>query len=219
MPRIALIHAVSVAIEPVISAFAAEWPDAEVTSLLDDSLASDLDRAGRLNQQMIHRFGVLARYVRDCGCDGILFTCSAFGPAIERVAEDLAPMPVLKPNEAMFEAAIEQGSTIGLLATFAPSIPSMEQEFNALSEASDRSVQLKTACVPEAMTALRNGDAEIHNALVAETAKELEECDVLMLAQFSTAQAKDAVSEQVSAPVLASPASAVLKLKRLLGGG
>ncbi len=218
MPRIALIHAVSVAIEPVILAFESEWPEADVTSLLDDSLAADLNRAGRLNQKIIHRFGVLARYVKDCGSDGILFTCSAFGPAIERVAEDLAPMPVLKPNEAMFEAAIDQGSTIGLLATFGPSIPSMEKEFNALCEASGKSVQLKTACVPEAMTALRNGDAETHNALVAETAKELEECDVLMLAQFSTAQAKEAVNEQVSISVLTSPASAVLKLKRLLGG-
>lgn len=219
MPRIALIHAVSVAIEPVISAFEREWPDADVTSLLDDSLAADLDRAGRLNQHMIHRFGVLARYVKDCDSDGILFTCSAFGPAIERVAEDLAPMPVLKPNEAMFEAAMTQGSIIGLLATFGPSVPSMEQEFNTLCEASGKSVQLKTACAPEAMKALRKGDAETHNNLVAEAAKELEECDVLMLAQFSTAQAKEAVSEEVSMPILTSPSSAVLKLKRLLGGG
>ncbi|MEK9722379.1 MAG: hypothetical protein VW405_02690 [Rhodospirillaceae bacterium] len=98
MTRIALIHATPVAIPPVADAFARLWPDAEVCNLLEDSLSADLQRAGELDDAMTERFRRLARYVADCGADGILFTCSAFGVPIEAAARDLAPMTVLKPN-------------------------------------------------------------------------------------------------------------------------
>ena len=35
------------------------------------------------------------------GADAILFTCSAFGPCIEAVASEHAPMPVLKLKEML----------------------------------------------------------------------------------------------------------------------
>ena len=81
--RIALIHATPVAIQPIMQAFEAGWPEAEVYNLLEDSLAPDLERAGGLGEAMVTRFRTLARYATDCGADGILFTCSAFGEAIE----------------------------------------------------------------------------------------------------------------------------------------
>ena len=48
MTRIALIHAVQAAMQPVEDAFKALWPTARRTNLLDDSLAPDREAAGRL---------------------------------------------------------------------------------------------------------------------------------------------------------------------------
>ena len=214
--RIALIHATPVAMAPVQSAFAREWPDAEVTHLLDDSLSADLARAGTLDQTMIDRFHTLARYVRQHGADAILFKCSAFGLAIESVARNLAPMPVLKPNEAMFDEAIRIGGRVGLLGTFEPSMPSMAREFDAGIVAAGADANLKMVCVPEAMAALRAGDAVRHNTLVAQAAASLNDCTVIMLAQFSTAQALQETRRTVSVPILTSPASAVAHLKQQL---
>jgi aspartate/glutamate racemase len=187
----------------------------ETVNLLDDALSGDLVRAGELNAAMRQRIATLAAYATDIGAAGILFTCSAFGEAIDAVARQ-ASMPVLKPNEAMFEEALRGGKTVGLLATFQPSIPSLEQEFVAMAAAQGQDAKLEAVWVPEAMAALTAGDAATHNRLIAETAPRLAHCDVVMLAQFSMARALPAVQQVLSCPVLTSPDSAVVKLKAAL---
>ena len=89
--RVMLIHAVPEAVAPIREAFAAGWPEAEIHDLLDSSLSADLAAdGGALGARMIERFRTLGRYAAGAGPDGrasdaILFTCSAFGPAIEAV--------------------------------------------------------------------------------------------------------------------------------------
>lgn len=214
--RIALIHAVPMAMRPVADAFDALWPVAERVNLLDDSLSGDRQRAGALTPAIKQRIAALAAYAWHCGADGILYTCSAFGEAIETVARSTS-RPVLKPNEAMFDAALTAGKRIAMLATFPPSVAGMEAEFRA--QASEGAT-LATLSVPEAMDAARRGDMATHNALLANAARDLAGAgyDALMLAQFSMAPASAAVQAVVPFPVLTSPASAVRRLKSRLEG-
>jgi len=128
-PRIALIHATPLAVSPINDSFKSLWPQAVCQNLLDDSLSVDLARDGELTDAMIKRFLDLTHYTLSAGADAILFTCSAFGLAIEACAKE-SNVPVLKPNEAMFEQALGLASTdkklkVALLATFNPSIASM----------------------------------------------------------------------------------------------
>jgi len=150
---------------------------------------------------------------RTDGADAILFTCSAFGPAIEAFAA-LAPRPVLKPNEAMFDQALATGRRLGMLATFAPSVASMEEEFRAQAAAAGVDSELETVLVEPAMAALKAGDADTHNRLLAEAASALDGRDAIMLAHFSTSRALAAVSAMVACPVLTAPRSAVEALRR-----
>ncbi len=215
--RIALIHAVAVAMPPVETAFKQLWPEAERCNLLDDSLSIHRGGAPELSPAMYDRIARLGAYGRDLGADGVLYTCSAFGPAIEAVARGAA-WPVLKPNEAMFEAALEKGRRIGLIASFERSVPSMEAEFRELAQARGISATIRSVCEPRAMPALQSGDAATHNRLLAEIAPKLADCDAIMLAQFSTSIAQVAVQAAVgTVPVLTSPGSAVAKMKRALG--
>jgi Asp/Glu/hydantoin racemase len=210
--RIVLIHAVPMAIQPVADAFATSWPEAETVNILEDSLSIDRASAGHLDRAMMDRFRVLGDYALSIGADGILFTCSAFGPAIEAVARD-TPIPVLKPNEAMFDDALDLGSKIGMLVTFQGSVASMRAEFEEMAAARNVDASFEPCLVEEAMTVLRQGDAATHNRLLAEAAPALAECDAVMLAQFSTAQAKQTVSNVLGVPVLTAPDAAVRRMK------
>jgi Asp/Glu/Hydantoin racemase len=215
--RIVLIHAVSVAIAPVREAFLALWPEAECGNILDDSLSLDRERDGMLTAAMTKRILALAEYGASTGAAGILFTCSAFGEAIEAAAARAA-IPVLKPNEAMFEAALAAGRRIGMLATFAPSVQSMEEEFRQMAQARRSPATVESYCVPGAMAALKAGDAATHDGLIAEAAPRFESCDAVLLAHFSTARAAPAVTAVLDRPVLTSPGSAVTKLKAIITG-
>lgn len=208
--RIALIHALRHSPPPIEAAFARLWPRATLMNLLDDSLSADLARDGRITQAMTGRFLSLASYARATGADGILFTCSAFGPCIEAVQHALSPLPVLKPNEAMIEEAQAIGGKIGLLASFQPTLQSMPREFPG-------SLTVTPKLAEGALAALDRGDGAEHDRLAALAAGDLAECDAIALAQFSLARAATAVAAATGKPVLTTPDSAVRKLKRLLG--
>ena len=179
-------------------------------NLMDDSLSADLARDGGLSEAMTERFLGLGRYAAGTGSDAILFTCSAFGPCIEAVARAHAPMPVLKPNEAMIEQAAARGRRIGLLSSFPPTLASMPREFPP-------SIQIVPKLVEGAMAALDRGDRATHDRLVVEASKDLRDCDLIALAQYSMAPAAEQVAAATGRPVLTTPDSAVMKLKEMLG--
>lgn len=210
--RIALIHALRHSPPPIEAAFAEAWPEARLMNLLDDSLSADLARDGALGPAMTERFLTLGRYARGTGADGVLFSCSAFGPCIAAVAAELAPIPVLKPNEAAIEEACALGRRIGLLATFPGTLASMPPEFPAGAAV--------VPCLAEgALAALDAGDVATHDRLAAEAARHLAgRCDVVLLGQFSLARAASAVAATTGLPVVTTPGSAVRRLKALLAG-
>jgi Asp/Glu/hydantoin racemase len=209
--RIALIHALEHSLAPIAASFAKLWPEAQLMNLLDDSLSADLARDGKLTETMTERFLSLGRYVSGTGANGVLFTCSAFGPCIEAVARAHAPIPVLKPNEAMIEQAVAKGKKIGLLSTFPPTLASMPREFPT-------SVEIVPKLAEGALAALDSGDRATHDRLVTEASKDLRNCDVIALAQFSMAPAAAGVAAATGRPVLTTPDSAVMKLKAVLIG-
>jgi hypothetical protein len=207
--RIVLIHALKHSIVPIEASFARLWPDVTLMNVLDDSLSADVARDGRLTSAMTDRFLSLGRYAASTRANAILFTCSAFGPCIEAVAREQAPMPVLKPNEAMIEQAVARGHRIGLLSTFAPTLQSMPGEFPT-------SVQLVPKLAEGALAALDRGDRAEHDRLVAQASRDLRDCDLIALAQYSMAPAAAMVAAASSLPVLTTPDSAVMKLRQLL---
>lgn len=189
-------------------------------NVLDDSLSPDLAEAGEITAVLMERFQSLTQYAQATGAQGVLFTCSAFGPAIEAAAASAA-VPTFKPNEAMFEEALGlcarltgRAGRIGMVSTFAPSVPSMAQELQALAQRRQVAYALQVECPDGALKALGEGRADVHDTLVSQAAHKLLDCDVILLGQFSTSHMKSRVAAETGLPVLSSPDSAVHLLRR-----
>ena len=213
--RIGVIHATRVAVSPIEAAFEKHWPEAGVIQLLDESLSRDLEAIGHLTPEINERVEGLAAFAHRGGAQAILYSCSAFGPAIEAVQARL-PVPVLKPNQAMLDEALALGGRINVLSTFKPSGPSIRRELEALAAQRKVDLEIEGSYVSGALDALHAGDGRTHDSLIAEAAADCPQADVVVLAQFSMARARDAVSRRVGSMVLSSPESAVLALKRMM---
>jgi hypothetical protein len=211
MARITLIHALRESLDPIATSFARLWPAAELRSVLDDGLSRELARTSRLDARMTERFLALGRYAAADRPDAMLFTCSAFGPCIEAVRADLAPLLVRKPNEAMVGQAAQVGGRIALVASYAPTLSSMPAEF-------PKGCRVVPVFVDGALAALERGDPAEHDRLVVEAALGAE-AEVYALAQFSIARAAGELRKRTARPVLTTPDAAVVELRRTLEPG
>jgi Asp/Glu/hydantoin racemase len=212
MTRIALIHALAHSVAPVNEALERDWPTCQRMNLLDDSLSADLASSpAGLDAAMTQRFIALADYAVATGAQGLLFTCSAFGPCIEAAAARHATLPVLKPNEAMIADAAAAKQPVGLIASFPPTLASMPAEFPP-------GVALLTELAEGALAALNRGDTAEHDQLVAQAARRLAKrgAGVIALAQFSMARARGTIESASRLPVLTTVDSAVRALRHRL---
>jgi len=214
-PKIYLVHAAAVSIPPVVASFHENWPEAKVVNLLEDALMTDLAEDGKLTDAMIGRFVHIGQYCVKASADAILFCCSAFGPAIEECRRQIS-IPVLKPNEAMYEQLVASSGTVNLLATFQPSLPSMLAEIAACAKEKGTSVTVESHLVDGALDALLKNQPDEHNRLIADAAAKQTSGKIIALAQFSMAPAKAVAAKRTATPILTTPDSAVAKLKTLL---
>lgn len=224
-PRIMLIHAIVEAMSPIREALGTAWPECKSFDLLESSLAPDLAaEGGSVSPAMIQRFCTLGDYAASVGpggqkADAILFTCSAFGPAIDAVKARLQ-IPVLKPNEAAFAEALSAGTRIGLVVTFPPSLAPMLDELHAMhKERGGAPIEVTTKVVPEAFAAMKAGNFAEHDRLLVEAIAAMPALDAVVLGQFSMARAADAVRAKAKSPILTTPGSAVTALKKMLAAG
>lgn len=218
MTRIFLIHATRVAIDPIEAAASRLWPEAEVISILEEGLSVDRASTAELTADLTRRIVDLSRYAVAAQADGVLFTCSAFGAAIER-ADHEAPAPVMKPNEAMFDAAFAHGERVAMIYTFPPAAAGMEEQFREAALTRGSNATITSVFCAGALEAKRAGDAAKHDRLIAECASGIKDADVLLLAQFSMATAAEAVRLVTDIPVLSSPEAAITEMRRRIEAG
>lgn len=210
-----------------MAAMAESWPEAHAHNLIDDSLAGDYAALGSITPAIYERFLTLGRYAANVSDGttspaGILFTCSAFRPAIDRVKADLS-IPVVSPNEGAFDEALDLcrdrpgGGRVAILLSFAGSLAPLTAEIAAIAAMRGQAAPEVIGAVADgALPALQRGDLVEHDRLAVEAAREISSVDVTIIGQFSMARALSDIVRLRSEPVLTTPHAAVRKLRRLV---
>lgn len=212
-PRIALIHATPASIAPAVTALAADFPAAEPWNLMDDKLLGDADAAGGLTTELRQRMRRLIEHAVGGGCDGVLLTCSLYGPV---ALATQAAVPVLAPDQAAFDTLAGGGyKSIMVVASFETALLDAQRRLTEFL--GEGEVAVSGVVADGAFAAAKAADtdrlaASLSAAVHGTTA------EAVFLAQYSLAPATEAVAAAVEVPVITGPACAAVALRELLAG-
>ena len=212
--KVGLIHALEESETPIRESFKKIWPEAILNEYSDFQLS--VDRANGLDESSIRsRIIDLGQEAVNDHVDAILYTCSAFGDAIE-AAKNRFDLPILKPNESAFQNAISAGVDVNILVTFEPSLELLINEFEVMSRGTH--INVKGHLIEDALRLLKENQVESHNQKIISAVEMIPSHETVILGQFSMARAAEGI--ETSMPdrlVLNTPDAAVTALKELLG--
>lgn len=216
-PLISLISATPVAIPPATGAFHEIFPEATLWNLLDDRLLADASEQGGVTDALAERMTRLIRHAEAEGADGILLTCSMYGPVAEKLAAQIS-IPLYAPDASAFQAALEGPyDRILVLASAKGPLDDAVERFTHAAENAGRRVLVAGSVADGAAAAATAGDQilltdALHRACQAQASR----YDAVLLAQYSLSPVADALSDLIGKPVLAGPKLAAATLRSLL---
>jgi hypothetical protein len=201
-PLIALISATTAAIAPATAGLSRGFPEADVWNLVDDRLLAEADAHGGLTPELSARMTRLIDHALAEGADGVLLTCSMYGPAAH--AYPKADGPVLAADDGAFDAVLHGGFDRVLVAGSLES--ATRDATRRLSAAADSvSVPLE---IDEVVARPATFVATV--AAADRTARP----DAILLAQYSLAPFADKLTAATGGrPVLTGPDSAAAMLR------
>lgn len=214
-----MVHSVA-SLVPVFNGLAAEiMPDVEILHVVDEGLLKDVINTGKYPPGAARRLGLLASFTVESGAEAVMLTCSTLGVLVEE-ARKMLKVPLIKVDEAMADAAVRQGTRIGIIATLYTTLKPTSDLVQERAAIARKDVNVETVLCQGAFEALRAGDTASHDRIVLENLRKLmERSDVVVLAQASMARVADTIpAAERKAPVLSSPRLGVQRFKQVLEG-
>lgn len=214
--RIFLVHPTPLAVAPVDEAFKKLWPQAQVLNLLDESLYADVGANGELTPALYARVANLFRHCEASGADGIVFSGSTFGPAVEEGRKGIK-VPVLRIEEGMMDEAVARGGSILVVSTQKRAMPVVRATLDGSAKRAKKAPTIKDIWVDGARDALNAGDTDKHDRLIAEQSAAAGDFDTVVLSMISMAPARAKMPPALAKKTLTSGECAVVRMRKLLG--
>ena len=214
--KIGVIHAAASAVQPLEQVFHEMAPEAMVDNHLNEDMLKEAEKNG-VSPKALRMFAKEVFQAADEGADGIIVACSVFCSSLDVVCPFLS-VPVIAVDDPALHIAVQRGGKIGILATTASSAPACAAKLDKIAEETGTVLDYAFGIVPEALTALKNGDGETHDRLLIQKAQELAEqgCTTLFLSQVSMARAKVAMPEELRLITLTTPEEGAAEIMRLI---
>lgn len=214
--RVSFIHTSPAVLEPLLRFYRSRAPDLEIINVLDDGILyffeQDSNAAERRLSDLISQVGTYYNPKL------VVLTCSAVPRRMLASLRSQAEMPVLKIDEPMARLAVNSGSKIGVLVTFAPALETATQLLIEEGKAKGLKLDLMGKVVPDAYPALLGGDVETHDRLLLEAIQEMEtaNADAVVLAQVSMARVLPKLQGRSSRPIFSSLETSLEAVREIL---
>jgi hypothetical protein len=213
-PLVALISATPAAIAAAETAFARNFPGAQLWNILDDRLLTEADARGGLDDELRARMGRLIDHALAAGAAGVLLTCSMYAPVAR--ARSAGKVAVLAPDDAAFERIADLAPQHLLVVGSLP---------NALQDSCDRlraelasrnvSVDITATLAVGAFEAVSEGDTERLFESIRDAVGDWggSKSGPVFLAQYSLAPAATLLTHRLGLTVITGPDSAAETLR------
>lgn len=214
--KAAFFHTVLATPAPMKAAFHERFPDAELITMVDDSVLPEVLANGNLpTPAIVKRLADYASIAAQQGAGVFVCMCTTLGIAV-REAQKAVSIPMLTIDGPMLRQAVETGKKIGMLITFPPTERTSKAAALAFAADAGRDVTVDVIVVDGARDALNAGDKATHDRLIAEKAQEAASVyDVLVFAQVTMLDAA-AQCGGLGVPVLTSVKSGIEQLAEYL---
>lgn len=215
MKCLILIHTVSPLIEVFNRLCSKIVPGVQVFHILDEPLLIMIREQAGAEQDYIVRLQNHVVFATKANPGAILVTCSTVSPLVDKVQKK-SKIPVLKIDEAMIAEAVNNGPSIGVVATLTSTLEPTRSALERRAKNEGKKIEVKMVHVEYALENLMRGKADLHDKQVRDAVfKLLKETDVIVLAQASMARVLDTIPEsERSVPILSSPHLALEQIKQ-----
>lgn len=196
--------------------FRQHLPGVRIVNIVDDSLLADVRAAGHVSPSVVRRMVGYAVLGQSSGADAIFNVCSSVGEVAD-IMRQAVDIPVVKIDDAMTSDAVARGREIAVVATLPTTLGPTARLVEHKAAGAKKDVQVRRHLAEGAFDVLVGGDPQKHDEMVAdEIIKAAAANEVVVLAQASMARIVPLLAGRVTKPILASPASGVQDLKRVV---
>lgn len=213
--RVFLVHPTPLAMAPIDEAFKTLWPQAQTINVLDESLYTDIPQDGTLAPGIYDRVASLLRHCELSGADGILFSGSTFGPAVDKARVGIR-VPVLRAEEAMMEQAVTLGERILLVCTAKRAMPVVRGMLDAAAKRVGVTRQISELWVEGARDAITSGDIGTHDKLIAAQVMAAGDFDVIIFGQISMVPSRTPLPPDITRRIVTGPEATVARMRALI---
>ena len=216
MIKVFAVHTALTMVEPVNELFKQHLPTIKLNHIVDDSLIQEVIEFNTVTPAVAKRLVNCYHMAVDAGADIIFNTCSSIGE-IAQAARKMVPVPILKIDDPMAIEAVESARKIGVLATLPTTLAPTAKLLKNMADKMDKQIEIVEGLAEGAFQSMMSGDKETHDNLILKASEKVaEQVDLIVLAQGSMARMADKLSEVSGKPILSSPLSGVLGVKKYI---
>ena len=217
MKKVVCVHTAMALVGPLTDLFRQHFPEVQVEHIAESSLIKEVIAHNAVTPAVRRRLLDYYNAAADSGADIVFNTCSSVGD-IADMANGICRIPVFRIDKPMAEKAVKEAKRIGVISTLPTTLdPTCRLLQNCAREAG-KDITLVEGLADGAFAAGQSGDSETHDRLIAEAAQRIaDKVDLFVLAQGSMARMEERLAQLTQKPVISSPLTGILGLKKHLG--